>query len=366
MAAKKGVKIFLVITGILITVIFICFFYAEGFIKGKLIDAIEEHTDYKASIAVLSFRGFDGAEISGFEVSPKLNKEDFNKANGFQKDWIRIKSGHITIVGANWLKLIMTKHINFDTLILDKADIYAFRNKKLPQPPYIYKPLPGQQLRETKLELTIPLVQVKNGKIAYEELPEKGDKSGTISFTEFYASLYHLSTNDEYSIKEPTIIAEGKAKILDSIPAEVVYKFHLKNNKSSFEAKIKSFSATVLNQAINPLANAEIESGHVNWVHLKFDADNSQSNGFLNISYKDLKLKILSKDQHKHKSKFKSFAANLLVHTKNEPEAGDEESEGEIKFNRRKDRYIFNFWWNSVKSGVLSSVTKVNIPPPKK
>lgn len=364
-SSKKWLKISLISLGAILIIlgIGITFFLAD-YVKGKLITAVDNNTDYHLHIGSLKFKGLTSVALHGVELIPKVSKADFNKSITYQKDWISIENTNIIIEAIDWMLFYKTNQFRAEKVVIEEPYIYACRDRNPSQPPYEYKPLPAEQLRHIKQVFTIPLIEIKNGKITYEEITKKENKSGKVTFSALYGSIYHLSSDSSYREKEPSVIVEGKAKILDSISAEITYKFNPAYDKSTFEAKVKSFEAPVLNQCLNPLTNTEIASGHVNGIHLKFDASNTHASGFLDMDYKDLKIKVLSKDENKHPSKLKTIVANLLIHKENTPanDPSDKSSHGEIEFDRRKDRYIFNYWWNAVKSGVQSSITKIDIP----
>ena len=362
---RTWLKITLLVLGLLVITVFIGVrFFLADYVKEKITTAVNSNSDYTLKIDKIHFNGLKVVEIYGVELIPKKTKEAFSKANKYQKDWISVKTKSIFIHGVDWIQLYKTNRFVAEKAVVEDPHFYAYRDRTSPQPPYKYRALPAEQLRDVKTACTVPLIEIKQGKITYEEVTKEGDASGKLHFSKLYGSIYHFSTEKAEWEKEPTIIVEGKASILDSIPVEITYKFNPEHDHFTFEAKVKSFTATVLNQCLNPLTKTEIESGHVNGIKLKFDADNNSAHGYLNMDYKDLRVKVLSKDEDKHKSKLKTFVANLLIHKENKPTAdpADKESHGEIKFERRKDRYIFNYWWNAVKSGVVSSVAKVNIP----
>jgi hypothetical protein len=78
------------------------------------------------------------------------------------------------------------------------------------------------------------------------------------------------------------------------------------------------------------------------------------------MDYRDLELNVLSVESTGKKSKLKSLLADLFV-KKKDTEQPEGKPTGEIRFERRKDRFLFNYWWNTVKSGVISSISKVPV-----
>jgi hypothetical protein len=356
---KKGLKIFFLLFGTLLLVVGISMaLFFIPWVKEKAIRYVEQNSEYKLKINSIVFTGFHSMEITGIELRPKLDIKQFYQANHTERDWIKIKA-HISIEGINWKMLLRQKRLYADKICLTEADLFVYRDKKMPDAPYKYKPLHSYILRHAHFPMTIPVIQIVKARIEYEENPDNGS-AAKIVFSHLYGTLYHLSTDSAYILQEPLVILDGKGMILDSIEATMQYKFSTQKDHFTFEGHTGSFSTTLFNKCITPMTGAEIKSGHVERVNLFFYADDSAATGTLDMDYHDLKVTILSK--HGKKSPVKTILSHLFLNKDDRKRNGEEEDAGIIHATRRKDRSVFNYWWAAIKSGLVSSVVKVSLP----
>lgn len=358
---KKVLLITLILTGIIaLATCIIIPFVLPGIMKNKLIAYVETNTDNHLEIESIAFTGFNSIVINSIELRPKLTKEAFNEKKGYQSDWIHFKSPHIHMQGIDWLTLLSDKKIQLERIQLEEPTIYVYRDKRLADAPYKYKPLPSSIIRSTDFSLTIPLFELKKGTIAYEEHPEDKDSSAVLTFERLYASAYHISTDSSYLKEHPVMTIDGKGSILGSIEAEIKYTSNVldKNDAFNVDAKVQAFAATHLNQCLPPLAGVAIKSGNVKKALIHFSADDNVADGKMEMYYENLAMEVLSKSSGEE-SEIKSFLANILIKDEiKDPETFQEgDKTGVIHFERRKDRFIFNYWWNAIKSGVVSIVT---------
>lgn len=360
---RTAITITLITIGsILLLSVLAIIFILPGIAKNKLVAYVEDHTENHLIIESISFTGLNSIEISSVDFKPKLGTKDFNKKNGFQSDWIHFKSKHVQVHGIKWYTLFSDKKVFAENIQLEQPDIYVYRDKRVDDAPYKYKPLPSHIIRNAGFPVTVPLLEIKKGTITYEEHPKDKDSSGILTFNDLYASAYNISTDSVFILEHPVLIVDGKGSILDSAKAEIKYTSNVlnKDDKFTFEATVHSFSAVHLNQCLSPLSGAAIESGDIKKVTLFFEANDDVANGTMEMEYENLKLTVLSKSDGKE-SKVKSFIANIFIKDKTK-ESGTQENikedkTGVIHFERRKDRFIFNYWWNAIKTGVVSIVT---------
>lgn len=92
---------------------------------------------------------------------------------------------------------------------LNQPDITVYRNKVTPeQTPR--KPLYSEMLRKAKFGLDIPTIDIKNGKVVYEEHIDYRQKPGKIYFTNFNATITNLNntqaSNDQVLIAVNTLL----------------------------------------------------------------------------------------------------------------------------------------------------------------
>ncbi len=78
----------------------------------------------------------------------------------------------------------------------------------------------------------------------------------------------------------------------------------------------------------------------------------------MNLLYHDLKIKVINRQTDETtglKEQLMSFIANMVVIDEN-PKPGKEVREGIIDFERDPEKFVFNYWVQSILTGVKSSL----------
>lgn len=314
---------------------------------------VRDNSPYELRIGRLELHT-DAAVLHEVELKPVLGKEAFARAVGFETDWIRVNTRTIRIKGLSWITLFRNRLKNVHRIEIEDADIYVYRDKRLKDPEQ-YRPLPQALLRGSALRFTVPELSL-NGKVIYEEIHPANGRPVLVSFDRLSAVIRNLTSDNVRMEQHPDMQVEASAFFLDSVETHLYASLSLTDTHDRFNVKghTGSFSATHLNRCLEPATGARIRSGNVRRISFRFTADNDLARGKLDIDYSDLKLE-LKEDGKQHG--LKTLLANMLVNNRDKKEQNGSYT-GEIFFKRRKDRFIFNYWWHAFKTGVVSSVLK--------
>jgi hypothetical protein len=136
--------------------------------------------------------------------------------------------------------------------------------------------------------------------------------------------------------------------------------FFLERNDEYFTASgsLDPIAAAEFNPMVEGLMPVTITSGYVRQAKFNFAATDDVSNGELILVYEELKVDVLKLNDSDEKSGGLSAGANLLINGNNLP--GDNKyTTGLIHFERRKDKFIINYLWNSLKTGIISIVAPI-------
>jgi hypothetical protein len=354
---KKGLKIFFVASGALILLGFVLFWLLITWAKIKAISYVEKHSEYTLRINSIVFTGVHDLEITGIEFFPKLGPDQFYKVNPVERDMISAK-GQLSIEGIDWETLLKEKKIYADRVCFKDADLNVYRDKRMPDGPYKYKPMHSAILRDASFSFTFPLVEVVNSRIEYDEHPEHGSK-WEIVFSKLHGILYNLSTDSSYILKHPEVILKGTGLIMEDIEGKMLYKFSTFNTKDqfTFEGHTGPFPATLFNKCITPAANVKVKTGYVKKVDLFFHANDHFSTGTFDMDYNGLEIDFLGKN---------TAFMRRFIREDDRKRNGKEKKAGEINCIRDRGTSVFNYWWLSIRSGLLSSIVTIKLPPPKK
>jgi len=293
--------------------------------------------------------------IDSLVLLPRYSKFKFSRVAGKQVDRIKTFIPRIEITGLQYDDLRDSIFLA-SKIIITSAEIFSFRDKRMPFKETENKPLPIAAIKRFDFGIEVDSLQIKDAKITYEEFPSDGFRSGKIVFANLQATLVNLS-DKVYQNKPGYAMLEASAKIMGhgliqasfSLPLDGKTQYHAKGKVSQMELRH-------LNPALENLAFIKIESGRLNNLNFDFDYNDKSSKGSLTINYEDLKITGLKKEKSKDESDIKTFLINTVVKNDKDKNMPTDKRTGAIEFERDRKRQIFNFWWKSLLSGIKASV----------
>lgn len=327
--------------------------------KSKIIESINNNSQYTLEIGDLSLKGWNGLVFTSIKMKPKLDRYTYNKENGYNSDWITVEIDQLTMEGIDWKQYFSHKLFYVEQISLDKPSLYAFRDMTLPDAPFERQPLPAELLREASQLFTIGQIDFNQGSVTYEEIPPTGGSTHVVPFTDLNGQLIHLSSDSSYFQKHPVGLTIT-GNILESIYAHLDFAFETADKHNAFllEGYLGDFEAKLLNEYVIPHADLKITSGQVDSIWFNMKANEDVSEGILHMDYHDLTITSNPSNESKKIVDFKKLAAKLFIKEKSDVEL--QENLGFINFERTKDRFIFNYIWNSFKTGIALVV--INLP----
>lgn len=286
-------------------------------------------------------------------VQSPYPKKDYKKVNDHHTDWISLYIEEISLDDFDYKQLVENNSLVVGNLTIDTANIEVYRNKTLPEPPYKYKPLIASLLRDMKVSIHVDTLIINQLNVTYEEKVKPSVEPGKIMFTNLVALATNISNDSSKLQKNKILNLDAQANIMAKVPTTINVKFDLLSEDDAFTMKgnLEPFSAETLNPMIEGVLPTSIKSGEVNKMLFEFNADETVANGWLDFQYEDLKVEVFDKDEQGKQSPLASMAVNTVVSNNNIPGKNSFEK-GSIHFKRIKDRFIFNYWWNSLKSGL--------------
>lgn len=349
MFKRTGIAV-LCIGGIL-TAVLLLIISAPVFVKKKLIHAVNTRSEYNLQIDQLAL-GMAAVQLNGITLQPRLGKKAYFKKLGKQADWISVKIGLLELNGINWKRLLLHDELELKNIVVNDADVYVYRDKRLPHAG-TYKPLPSTLLRQSDFRFIVPVCNISGSRVVYEETGP-GNKLLKVPFSRLEAKLLHFASDEIYMREHTQVSIKASAYIFDTAETHIAYSADVFDSLDTYLLKgtVNSFPATMLNQT-EPATGVGIESGQIHGIRFSFRAHEHASFGTMNIRYENLRVKV---SEDVKRNKLKTMVANLAIRDENPGRNG--KHTGEIHFNRNKDRFIFNYWWHSFKSGVFSAIIK--------
>ncbi len=298
--------------------------------------------------------------LNQFKLVPKYSKDEYNKQIKYNNDWFSISTEKVVLNGLSLSEIEKSESIDLNSVIVYNPNIEIYRDKRLPDAPFKKKKLITSMVKSIPLNIVIDTLKVLDGKLVYEEMLDLSDKPGKVFFDPLFLTAYNVTNDSSLIAKNAHLQIDLKGKIMGKSQLHANLDFYLNRNDDYFVAKgnLEAISAVEFNPMVESLMLAKIESGDVRSVAFNFTATDDVSHGELKLIYENMKVEVLKQKDPEKKSGIISVLANELIHSHNLPEDKKFQT-GIIHFERRKDRAIVNFLWNSVKTGIISTVAPI-------
>ncbi len=305
---------------------------------------------YKFTIKNLAFdKELKTLRIDSLDLEPLLNKNDYAREVKSQETRTTLRIGHVDASGVNMAVHMADTSIMATSVLIDGANIHAYKNKKYPFNRKEKFPLPMESFQSLHFGVEIDTVKIKNSTITYEELPTEGFHTAHITFENVEATMNAVN-NREYKNMSGVSTIEASAHIMKTGIVKATFKLPLEASKKyTAEGTISNVPLRELNPLLKDLAFIEISSGRLDKMEFAFVYDDNGSKGQLHFDYEDLKILGLRKVREKDIDIFKTLVVNTAL-------KNDETLTGDIDVKRNKKKAVFNLWTISIVDGIRTAL----------
>lgn len=289
-------------------------------------------------------------------LTPTVAPDSFFRHKGFQIDYPVLQVPHTEVVDIDYGELLSHLVIKAGYAALHDPELHLFRDKNHPLNLVKRPPFPPQQLRNIPVPFYLDSMAVKNGIIRYDELAKDSKDTGHFHMDQVFISTHHL-TNQPLLLEQLDSLQldfAGKFYGKGPIDARVTFYMNRTDGLHRVDGHIGSLQAQLLNAITMPSAHLRIRSGVVHGGDFHFIADYERSEGTLLLRFEKLRIALLEtrKGSDKLKTNFlKTAVANMFL-VKENPAPGQEPVVSLISYRRDPSRWVINYWWKSLLSGI--------------
>jgi hypothetical protein len=322
---------------------------------------ITKDSFYTFRISGIAYNDKDSTlKVDSVFLLPNYNEYDFGVKKGFETDRIHIASQDLELDKFQLKNYLDNKDIVASCISLNELHINIFRDKRI-RNKNKKKLLIQDLLHKYPYLLTVDSLLVQDGSIEYKEHAEKANSPGKINFTKLKAALYNITNDTTVNKINDTLIVSAHALLMNKSKINVHLQFPLHSNNDKFlcNGNLDAMQAKYLNPMLEKNAFVYATSGTINSMRFNFTADINRSSGRMILLYDSLDIAIKNKgtdDTAAVKERLFSFLAKKFFIEKSNPSPHKPVREGIIAFERDSGRFIFNYCWKSILSGIKSSV----------
>ena len=297
-----------------------------------------------------------GLTAGMLDVNPVITRAQLSR-RGMQKDMYNIRIRDLAATGFDIHALvkgtIMAKNVKL------RLDFKVYNDKTLRMDSIKrIGNYPHQLIAKSKTNWNIPVIELKNSTVIYEEKAAKSGLMGAVHFTNVNATVQHVTNIPAVLEKDPVMLVRAEALFESSGKVKCEWQLPVNTKDGSFtiQGSLGEMDLSKLNPIINPLSMANIRSGHNELMQFTINGNNTKSYGDILFSYSDLKVDLLKKDSRDslEKKGFMSFIANSIV--RNNHRATKAQS---YTFERDVYKSFFNLVWKSIFEGAKNTVMTI-------
>ena len=279
-------------------------------------------------------------------------KDVYMNAKEYQTDYMKLYSGNIKLNGLDVNLLVNDSILRFSKGTINDLYFSDYKDKRLPFHHGIEKPMLTELIKGIKFKLDVDTILLRNSRIDYEEMSEKTQHSGTVSFSNIRGAVtgiknHHISATD-------SIRFNLYGRFMNASDLRVSYAQSYTDTLSIFYLKAiaSPFDLTVLNPILKPLASAIVTKGYMDTIRMSVVGRKYVSFGFMKLYYHDLKIQYIDKTlkgRNTLKSKILSLFANSIVRKNNQIKTGD------VYAERDPEKSFINYWVKIFIGGAFTS-----------
>ncbi|NOR88479.1 MAG: hypothetical protein GQ527_12815, partial [Bacteroidales bacterium] len=133
--------------------------------------------------------------IDTFSVVPLYDKKVFSSHIDFQKDRLELMIPKIEVANIGIRDFIFRQRYQAQKITLESPDIAFYKDKTIIADTTAYKSMPAKMLGALPFYLSLDTIEVKNGKLQYEELSKNFPKTGIIYFDQLNSKITNVSND---------------------------------------------------------------------------------------------------------------------------------------------------------------------------
>jgi hypothetical protein len=293
------------------------------------------------------------------KVHPNYIGYDFTARSEFVSDRIEAVLSPILVHNFSASAFIKSKSLVSTLIEIGNLDLKVFRDNRR-KSRHLKKPVFQEMIYSFPGAINIDSIALSKGTINYTSHARQANEPGRISFTGVNAKLYHISNDTIYKKEKAYLKLNAHAYLMGKGKLSVHLKAGIFDIRNTFSiiGTLSEMDARELNPILEKNSFISVKSGIIDAMSFSFTANNDRATGVMTLRYHDLDVAVINKRTDKTsaiKERLSSFAANIKILDSN-PLPGEKVRTGIIAYDRDPEKFLFNYSFKSILSGIKSSL----------
>lgn len=299
---------------------------------------------YRLKVAGIKNTG-KATRLTDFAFLPKYSRAQFNRMIAVEEDLYTIRIKSIDIADKN-SSIGKNTSIDLDRIIIDGINCNIYHDLAPPddvRTRYMF----SKKLRDVKFPLFVRKIDIRNSRLAYEEVAEKAQIPGKITFENFSASIDNV--NSAKMKGRPTLIkVDSRFRFFGDADTKVQWQFDVADTSDRYAIKgiINDLSVDNANLFVRPYLNVSLD-GTIHYMKFDYTGNSKTIGGNFFFRYSDMHVNLMNKNTGKER-KLLSAIANIFI--KNDSKG--EPDHVEVEKERDPNKSFFNTLWQGIMEGL--------------
>ncbi|MEL7587079.1 MAG: hypothetical protein AAGU19_10235 [Prolixibacteraceae bacterium] len=294
-----------------------------------------------------------------FTLHPNYPDYAFTDLHQYETDRFEVTASQISLEGFSAAAYLESGDLLGTYAEIGELNVDAFRDKR-EEFRHRDKPTFQEMIRNYSGRIVIDSVAILGGDIRYTEHDEEANEPGYIRFSEIGVTIYNV-INDPAENDKNVFRLKCHALLMGKGRLQVSLESNLSDQRNTFfvAGTLSEMEVAQLNPMLDKNGYMHANTGVIDEMSFQFSADDTGANGKMSLLYHDLDVSVKNKETDKTtaiRERLKTFIANIKMMHSN-PMPGEEVREGEIDYLRDPEKFLFNYCFKSVLSGIESTVT---------
>ncbi len=299
--------------------------------------------------------------INKISVHPRYKDYDFTSRHKFQTDCIEAVFNNISVHDFSAVGYLTSGSLVSSCVEMGNMEMDIFRDRRR-QFHHVVKPMFQEMIYNYPGKVNIDSILLKTGSVTYTEHAEQANHPGRISFKEINAEIYRISNDTVFKNQKVNLEIKSKALLMGKGHLSILLRSELYDSQNTFtlNGTLSEMEAKDLNPMLERNAFLYAASGKIEKMSFSFAANKNKAKGRMTMRYHGLDIAVKNKetdDTTAIKEIVVSIIANFKVMNSN-PLPGKEVRVGIIENKRDPEKFIFNYCFKSILSGIKSSIAK--------
>lgn len=246
--------------------------------------------------------------------------------------------------------------IEAQRISIDELNIKLQRNKNIPRPPDVVKPMFQGIISAIPMAVLIDSIQISNSSLTYSELEPEKSEPGSIKIQEINGTITGITNMPAEETNKGQLEATLSASLMAKAGINIGLSVPYDSESFALRVDVAEMDLTSLNPTLIPLAGVEMGSGQMKKIQFHMNAGPNQSQNKLVFDYENLNV-IMINEESKHGSNKKvllSAIANTAIRTNNIPD-----KHNYLVAEYQSQRNIYRSPVNYIIHGLVSGFTRI-------